>query len=313
MKHSRRMLALVALSLLVHLLLLGLVARPRLTSQGAALQAPPAPLALHLHPLPPQAAQSPLPPATPLPQTATRAAAPARHVLQPVPPAAASVATQEATPASLEPSQPAMVQMPGRYKVRMPASMTLAYTIVRDGQAPQAASLAYVTDGDNYTMTITGVTGTLSARGANSDDGIAPQTATEQRADGSTVTTGFRQNTIAIDGREYQNSSGSQDRASLLLQLTGMGLANPDQIEDVIEIYVAGTREPEIMRLQVVEDNPLATPLGTMATRHLVQLVRPGESRLEIWLAPERRWIPVQLRTTAPDGAVSTQTITRID
>jgi len=317
MRQYRRLLAMAALSLMLHLLAMGLIARHRVFTPGAASEAPPPPLALRLQPLQKEAAAPPpvvnapaaRPSAPPLPAAVIRAHASARALAPAAPVASAAREAMPAVPATPDPGQQAPVQMPGHYRVRMPAPMSLRYIMTRPGQAPVQASLEWQFDGDIYTVDSTGVSGILSARGGNGDAGVAPQSASEQRSDGSTLVTTFDGNTMAIDGRDYPNSAGSQDRASLLLQLMGIGLADPDQLRGNVEIYVAGPREPEIVKFQVRDDEDVETPLGTIATRHLVQLVRAGEARLEIWMAPDRQWIPVQMRLSAPDGTASTQTI----
>lgn len=326
MKRYQRLLALVGLSLLLHLLALTWVTHQARPTIGVPVAAPHAPLALRLQPA--QRAPTPASEPAPAPEPTTASSAPAPAPRQEperitAPAASTPLAVPDAPPtASAAPPAPppsgppgleAIVQMPGRYRSDLPPSTSITYTVTRAGRAQTEAQLRWDTDGATYTVRSDGVMGKLSAQGGGSDAGVSPRTAEEQRDGGATVATAFSVDTIVIDGRDYPNNVGSQDRASLLLQLTGMGLTAPNQLRNAIEIYVAGARAPEIMKFQAGDDEELATPLGAIATRHLVQVVRTGEARLEIWLAPARGWVPVQLRLTAQDGAVSTQTVTRID
>jgi hypothetical protein len=320
MRQHRRLLALFALSLMLHVLALTWVTRQVTPTSGMTLAAPPAPLALRLQPAhatapsePDHAEPMPAPEPAPEPEPETIAPLASGPATPATEPAAAPTESLPAAPQAGPPGQTAMVQMPSRYRSTMPPSTAITYALVQPGRAKTTAQLRWKTDGSLYTVRSDGVMGKLSAEGGTSDAGVAPKTSAELRAGGKRITTTFSIDTIAINGRDFPNSVGSQDRASLLLQLTGMGLSAPDQLRNVIDIYVAGEGAPEIMTFHVGDDEELETPLGAIATRHLVQVTRAGEARLEIWLAPARDWVPVQLRLTAPNGAVSTQTVTRIE
>lgn len=323
----RRLLALCGLSLLLHLLAIAWIAKHSAPASNAA--APERAITVRLQPAPGATARPPEP-------LALRAAAPepipaptpAPAPAVPAPPTAAPPASEAAPEAARNPPAPAAPDqeepeaMPGRYRVRMPPSARLTYALSRGvaGQAAQpagAASIAWKTDGQSYSLQLDGVSGHLGSEGVSDDAGIRPLSASDVRADGSTLRTDFdpeRQRiAFSASSRSYRLAMGSQDRASVLMQLSGIGLEQPDQVKGVIEIYVGGADDAGVARYQVTGQEELATALGTLATWHLVQLARAGETRLELWLAPAHQWYPVQLRTTAPDGTVSTQSITRIE
>lgn len=308
MKHSR-LLALGALSLLVHVLVIKAIA-PTVVAQR---EAPAAPLALRLQappaPVPPQ--KVPAPPVAPPAVPAVPAAAPAA-VRAPVPePAPPAPAMAPVTPldnvVALEASRPT------RYRVRMPPSSTLDYVLTRHDGVQAPVQIAWQTNGNTYTVAADGVTGPVSSTGSIGDTGIAPAQGRMALANGGVITATFDADGIAIGASIYANGIGSQDQASLLLQLVGMGLAAPDQVVGELAINVATAEGPVVMRFDVTENEDVTTPLGVFGTRHLTQLGGPGQARLEIWLAPERGWLPVQLRMTAADGTVTTQAVTRMD
>jgi hypothetical protein len=215
----------------------------------------------------------------------------------------------------------APMPMPGRYRVRPPPSSLLTYTLTRAaaGAAAQPAGAGRIDWrlGENgYSLRVDGVAGALSSSGSIGDAGIAPDSAGETLAGGAEASTRFDQHagSIAFSGSagSYPLLQGTQDRASLLMQLAGIGLAEPDQVKDVLEFYVGAGSAAGVVRFQVLGAEELDSALGKLASIHLVQLAQPGQPKLEVWLAPQRRWLPVQLRITEADGSVMTQLVTAI-
>lgn len=319
----RRLLALCGLSLLLHTLVLEWIARADRPAQQAV--AAPAPLALRLAPAAappshdplraePQAPEQPIERAPlPAPRSIARTAAAAPPMPVEDPPA-------QALPAVGEPGA-ALVRMPGRYRVSLPPAALLSYSLVRSHrggreQAAGSAQIVWQTSGDRYRMRTDGVPGMLTSEGTNSDAGIAPAAASEQHADGTLATTAFdtanQRITFSATQRSYPLVEGGQDRASVLMQLAGMGLAAPEQVRDTIDILIGTGEDARIARYRVLGQETIATGLGRLASWHLVQLAPPGERRLEVWLSPERSWYPVQLRATDPDGSVTTQVLSSI-
>ena len=315
----RRLAALVGLSLLLHLFafvwidtlvtarppVVGMPLALRLVRERAAL-APAKPAPPKEQARPPatvHAAAPPLPAPAPAPEPAPVGDAPA--------PAVAAAATPGIAP----------LQMPGRYRVRLPPSSTLHYAVTRTapGQpavAGEPAQLSWESGDKGYRLRVDGVLGQLESEGDGDDAGIAPLQASEAGPAGGAQLTRFNRETRQIEHGALAASAplllGSQDRASVLMQLAGIGLAEPEQMQDTIDIVVAGTGSVRVVRWQVAGSEELETAAGVLATVRLVQLAPAGEARVEVWLAPQRAWLPVQLRVTGPDGTVANQMVTSI-
>ena len=210
--------------------------------------------------------------------------------------------------------------MPGRYRVRLPAPVQITYELVRQpaGGPPAPAGtarLTWRTDGDRYGLDLDGALGRLHSEGASGDAGIAPRRALEE-TDAGTLVTEFDADGHRVlfraTGAESPDNIGIQDRATVLMQLAGIGLAEPDQVRDTLDVVVAGARDLRIARFRVLGREDVATGVGTLAAWHLAELAAPGTARLDIWLAPERGWLPVRLRLEDAGGTV-TQTLTALD
>jgi hypothetical protein len=320
----RRLVAPGGLSLLLHVLVLALLDTliappPAQVGTPIALRLAQAPAAANT--LPSTAPAHPLGAAPSAPSTAA-AALPAQPraqlpAMQPLLPAA-----DTALPAPASGAAPgiAPLQMPGRYRVRLPPSATLGYAVTRTapGRAPAAgepAQLVWELQDGSYRLRLDGVLGQLASEGGEDDAGLAPAKAQEAGAAGGVQLTRFNRAQGRIEhgvNTSEALAQGSQDRASVLLQLAGIGMADPDQVQDTVDIVVAGSGGARIVRWQVLGRETLATPAGVLQAVRLAQLAPAGEPRVEAWLAPEHNWLPVQLRVTQPDGSVANQLVTRI-
>jgi hypothetical protein len=240
--------------------------------------------------------------------------------MQPLLPAS-DISADAPAPSSKATPGIAPLQMPGRYRVQLPPSSRLQYAVTRTapGQlaaASEPAELVWERSGGSYRLRLDGVLGQLASAGGEDDAGLAPRQAQEAGAAGGAQTTRFNRAEGRIEhgiNASETLTQGSQDRASVLLQLAGIGIADPDQLQETIDIVVAGPSGVRIARWQVTGKEELATPAGVLATVHLQQLAPAGEARVEVWLAPQHGWLPVQLCVTQPDGSVASQVVTSID
>ena len=234
------------------------------------------------------------PPASEEASTAAAAAAPA--------PSAAS-----ATPPQQDIGPP---QRPSQYRTASHDPLRIDYCI--NGTDGGSAYLAWETDGSSYRLKLVGILGDFVSEGGLDDAGISPRTTSERMGTGRATTIFDRARGQIVDGvtkRSAQLVPGSQDDASVLLQLSGIGQADPDQLRSRLAFWIGGVNGARMVYFDNAGPERLDTAIGTLDTVRLVRLTDDGAPQLEVWLAPAKAWLPVQLRLTGHDGAVRTQTV----
>jgi hypothetical protein len=220
---------------------------------------------------------------------------------------------------------------PRLYRVELPPSADMDIDVKRidaDGAVWNGAgALSWQQDGSSYKTTIEAGLNLLvtrvnllviSSEGRIDDHGIAPVMATERRKGRSLTATHFNRDelriTFSASELAYPLLPGTQDKATLPFQLAGIGRADVNQFSGDIDLFVGEDKEANVFRFNLVGEEELDTKMGPLLTWHLSRPPKPGtySSRLDIWLAPARGWYPVQIRNTEANGAVTTQSVSRI-
>jgi hypothetical protein len=258
------------------------------------------------------------------------AAAPSAAPAIPAAPAAA-VPAPPSTPdplagASLAQLDGASLRKPGNFHVNPPPSAEFSYDMTitaADGAAIGAgtSSLSWQFRDGRYALRLASQYGaggardhvrSISSAGGMDDMGIAPDAVQEQRDGGDVQRTSFDRNAGVVHRPGATRSdplfNGSQDQGSVLMQLAGIGSARPMRSGEEIVLHVSGAQDAGMLVLQVIGEVQLDSPLGPLATWHLAQ----DGGGLELWLAPAYHWMPVQIRTTGPDGVAATELVRAI-
>lgn len=232
-----------------------------------------------------------------------------------------------------------LVQLPGprrkaapaaavqpRYRASLPPPAELSFDVTRTGAGIAAMGQA-VMDwrhmGEQYRLTMaTVVEGRpwleLASEGAIDAGGMVPRTMSAQRRGKARTATHFSASqgriTFSASDGSVPMAAGTQDKATLPMQLAGIARAGAAQLGRDIDILVGEERDASVVRFALLGREEIETPMGRLATWHLACEPPPGSyrTRLEVWLAPEHQWYPVQLRGTEANGVVTTHTIKQI-
>jgi hypothetical protein len=241
---------------------------------------------------------------------------------------AAAAAPAEAPPpaAPPPPAPPAR-----RYKIDLPPAAEITLDVLRvdaDGARWHGQeTLSWTLDKDSYRIRIeAGIKVmfanvnllTLTSEGKLGDEGFTPTLMTEKRRGKSVTATHFGRDTnlltFSASEARYGLQPYMQDKASLPLELAAIARGDPHQLTGNLSFLVGEDRDASVFDMTVAGMEALDTRLGKISALHLVRPPKPGSysARLDIWLAPDYGWYPVQVRNVEANGATTTQTVSSI-
>ncbi|OWW20718.1 hypothetical protein AYR66_15730 [Noviherbaspirillum denitrificans] len=219
----------------------------------------------------------------------------------------------EAAPPAAEPA--------GTYKFSLPPSVELKYDVqaLREGQQWHGSGVfqwnagdgGYVITGEASITVLFKITVlNFRSEGAVNASGIAPVLYSEKPWRKAMTNTHFRHAdrkiSFSASQNEYPYNGGEQDRASIMWQLAGIGRGDPAQFVPgtAFDIMVAGARNAETWRIDVVGQEEIDTPHGKLTAWHVMRAPKPGsyDQKIDIWLAPRYEWYPARVRFTYPGG-----------
>lgn len=169
----------------------------------------------------------------------------------------------------------------------------------------------YSVDGEVYVRMFAKITFlTYSSQGDLNEFGVSPEIYTEKKRNRPATNTHFNRerNLVSFSSSTttYPRVGGEQDRASIVWQLAAIGRGDAAKFTPgaVIDMFVAGVRDGEVWRMQIVGKEDIRLSDGTHQAWHVVRQPRPGsyDQRLDIWLTPDKQWYPARLRFTETNG-----------
>lgn len=254
-------------------------------------------------------------PPTPVPETVAAAETVVPYEATLPPPEAAEVPA----PAAEEPAQ--AEETTGTYKFALPPSAKLKYDVqaLREGQQWYGSGVFHWdADADSYVLTGEASITVLfkitvlnfRSEGAINSSGIAPTLYSEKPWRKAMTNTHFQHEnkTISFSASQavYPYNGGEQDRASIMWQLAGIGRGDPAQYVPgtAFDVMVAGARNAETWRIDVIGQEDIDTPFGKILAWHVVRAPKPGsyDQKIDIWLAPQHEWYPAKVRFTYANG-----------
>ena len=233
-------------------------------------------------------------------------------------------------PAAAAPPVAPLLPAPAPLPLHLPPSGSMRMKVVRQTQRNPVYGIAdfvWQRNEHNYSMQIDASLDLLltslrlyrlQSEGRIDSQGIQPQTMRETRRGHDETSTNFdyAQGRINFSAQAASVAllSGAQDRASIFMQLAGMAAAAEFHTGQEIDVQVAEESAAHRFLFQVGPLETIQTGVGNITAWHLLRPARAGiyNSSLELWLAPDYHWYPVQIRNTEPDGAVTTQTMSSI-
>ncbi len=242
--------------------------------------------------------------------------------------ASAAVQTPQVQSGKRELPSKAVARRP-RYRVSLPPAAELTFDLSRGVAGVVAgsgeATLDWRREGAAYQLRYGAVLTApeagrlieLASEGTVGDAGIVPRTMTERRRDRSRTATHFdEQGNITFSATQHAvpMTEGAQDKASWPMQLAGIARGGSAQLAKGVAILVGEDKDASDYRFELLGQEVIETGMGLLSTWRLARVPAPGSynARLDIWLAPDQHWYPVQLRSTEANGTVTTQTIRKI-
>jgi hypothetical protein len=157
----------------------------------------------------------------------------------------------------------------------------------------------------------------VASEGQVARGGLMPQRFTQKNIGRSALAADFdwTQEHVSYSTRDYKRSlkAGTQDWLSFQFQLMVLAQQLPDAFApgSIVEFPVSGPRDVEIYRFLVVGIEEIETALGPIFAMKLDRPRQPGvaNTRIEVWLAPTRDWLPVRLRFTDRRNNVTESTL----
>jgi hypothetical protein len=204
---------------------------------------------------------------------------------------------------------------PPLYRTQLPPSATLHYQ-VRRGFQRGTGLIRWAVAGDRYRLVLEAQVAGLTllmqtSEGDVGANGLAPVRFLDRRARRSAQAANFRRDdgriTFSGTGVEWPLLAGSQDRLSWMIQLAGIAAAEPERLVEGgrITMVVIGARgDAGVWALTYAGRETIESVRGAV---HAVKLVRAGRSAYdtsaEIWLDPERSYLPVHATLRNNAGA----------